>query len=82
MSDVPSLVYPYTLCEIKYSNEPFHIDKAYAAKIKQKIFVFQKVTQTKKQIFFAMISNPGLKKTLYSEELIDGLVALDGLFST
>lgn len=69
-----------TLCEIKYTNQPFNIDKAYAATINQKISVFQKETKSTKQIFFAIISNCGLKKTLYSEELIDSAISLESLF--
>lgn len=69
-----------TLCEIKYTDEPFVIDKAYAEQIKRKMAVFQNVTRTKKQLFFAMIVSSGLKKTIYSEELISHTVTLDDLF--
>jgi hypothetical protein len=69
-----------TLCEIKCTHTPFSIDKAYAAKLNHKRDVFQRVTQTNKQIFLAMISANGLKKTLYSEEMIDGAVELNDLF--
>ena len=69
-----------TLCEIKYTDEPFVIDKAYAEQIKRKMVVFQSVTRTKKQLFFAMIVSSGLKKTMYSEELVHGVVTLDDLF--
>ena len=71
-----------TLCEIKYTDQPFVIDKKYAQELKQKMEVFKKVTKTKKQLFLAMISANGLKSTAYAEIMIDGLVTLDDLFLT
>ncbi len=69
-----------TLCEIKYTEEPFAIDKAYAQILAKKKNVFEKETKTKKQIFLTMISANGLKPTLYSEEMIEGIVTLENLF--
>lgn len=70
-----------TLCEIKYTDTPFAIDKQYAKQLQQKIDVFKKITGTKKEIFLVMISASGLKKTMYSEEMISGVVELDDLFT-
>jgi AAA+ ATPase superfamily predicted ATPase len=69
-----------SVCEIKYTDKPFAIDKQYADKLKQKIEVFRKVTRTDKQIFLTMISATGLKKTNYMKEMVDGVVMLDDLF--
>ncbi len=69
-----------TLCEIKYTDKPFTIDKEYADKFKQKKNVFVNVTRTKKQIFFAIISASGIKENKYSEELLSSVVTLDDLF--
>ena len=69
-----------TLCEIKYTKEPFTVTKAYAQNIQNKIAVFKKHTKTKKALYFAMISANDLKKNMYSEELIAGVVTLDDLF--
>jgi len=69
-----------TLCEIKYSDKPFAIDKSYAQEIQKKMEVFSKKTKTKKQLFFSMITAMGLKPTMYSEELIYSEVKLDDLF--
>jgi hypothetical protein len=69
-----------TLCEIKYTDRPFIIDKQYAEKLNKKIAVFKNATKTNKQIFLAMISANGLKKTEYVREMIDGIVTLDDLF--
>lgn len=69
-----------TICEIKYTNEPFVINKNYAEILKNKISIFKEMTRTKKQIFIAMISANGIKDTMYSEEMIQGIVTLDDLF--
>lgn len=69
-----------TLCEIKYTEDPFTVDKQFFQQIKQKMAIFKKVTRTNKQLFFAMISASGIKKSIYSEELIDGIVTLEDLF--
>lgn len=69
-----------TLCEIKNTADPFIIDKQYFEKINRKISVFKQKTRTKKQIFFAIISSTSIQKTIYSEELINGIVTLDDLF--
>ena len=69
-----------TICEIKYTNQPFTIDKQYAKELINKVEVFKKKTKTTKQIFIAMISANGLKSTIYSEELISNIVTLDDLF--
>ncbi len=69
-----------TLCEIKYTESSFAIDKHYAEKLRQKVTVFEKITRTHKQLFLAMISANGVKKTIYSEELLCGVVTRDDLF--
>jgi AAA+ ATPase superfamily predicted ATPase len=69
-----------TLCEIKYTDEPFIIDKSYAVNLQRKINIFKNKTQTKKQIFFAMVSANDIQKTMYSEEMISGVVTLEDFF--
>ncbi len=69
-----------TVCEIKYTAQPFEINKQYAAQLNRKIDVFKKITRTKKHIFLAMISANGIKKNMYAEEMIANVVELDDLF--
>lgn len=69
-----------TLCEIKYTDQPFLIDKQYADKLKLKVKSFVEKTNTKKQIFWAMVSANGLKETLYSREMITDTVTVEDLF--
>lgn len=68
-----------TICEIKYTDSPFAVDKEYAAVLRRKLEIFKEKTRTQKQLFLALISAHGLRETMYSEELIDGLVVLDDL---
>ncbi|TAK79364.1 MAG: AAA family ATPase, partial [Gammaproteobacteria bacterium] len=69
-----------TLCEIKYTNEPFRIDKSYAGELLNKVNVYKKHTGVTKHIFIAMITSDGLKPTMYSEELISHQVTLSDFF--
>lgn len=69
------------LCEIKYSEQPFSIDKAYAGELAKKITVFEEHFPTKKQIFMSLITTEGLKKSIWSENLITQSIALDSLFA-
>lgn len=68
-----------TLCEIKYTEKPFAIDKAYSENIKQKIMTYREQTRTKKHINVAFISANGLKDNNYSQELVDQVVTLGKL---
>jgi len=58
------------LCEIKYSNSEFKIDKETAQDLDHKITVFKQITQTKKQVCLSMITSWGLKPSMYSEDLV------------
>ncbi len=68
------------LCEIKYSNSAFTIDKAYARNLDNKMKVFEDKTKVRKQIFLTLITTMGLKKGLYSEELVHSEAVLNDLF--
>ena len=46
-----------SLCEIKYTDKPFVIDKQYAKMLLNKKLVFEKRTKTNKQIFIVMIKS-------------------------
>ena len=69
-----------TIIEDKFTEKPFIIEKSYAERLKRKIDVFKEKTNTAKQIFLAFVSASGLKKTIYSEEMVSGIVTLDDLF--
>lgn len=69
-----------SLCEIKYSNKPFVIDKKQSKELLRKKNIYEKITKTNKQIFFSMITSSYLKKNMYSEEIIASEVTLEDLF--
>jgi uncharacterized protein len=75
-----------SLCEIKYSQHSYSIDKAYAQVLSQKLDVFLKnfpnrKRPTHKHIHLVMITPFGLKKNTYSEDLVEREVVLEDLFT-
>jgi len=68
------------VCEIKYTQNPFVIDKQYAQILRQRMKIFQEKANVKKQLFLSMITTNGLKETMYAEEMVQGVVVLDDLF--
>jgi len=68
------------LCEIKFSETEFTIDKAYAKVLRQKMDTFTKVSKTRKNIFLTLISPFGLKRNEYSSELIQQSLDINDLF--
>lgn len=69
-----------TLCEIKYTSQPFVIDKNYAKVLLNQMDTFEKNLKISKQIFLTMVSASGLKKNAWSEELIKQSISLKNLF--
>ena len=69
-----------TICEIKYSDVLFEIDKQYANNLLNKVDVFKKQSKIDKQIFIALVTSSGVKQNMYSEELISNQVTLTNLF--
>jgi hypothetical protein len=70
-----------TLCEIKYSDEPFVLTKEYVNVLTRKMTVFKERTRTKKQLFLALITVNGIKNNYYAEEMISGVVVLSDFFA-
>ena len=68
------------LCEMKFYNEPFQIDKKMAENIQKKVSVFSSETKTNKNIFITFISTYGLKSNMYSTQYIQNELTLTDLF--
>ncbi|WP_225872320.1 ATPase [Pedobacter frigidisoli] len=49
------------ICEMKFSNAEFAIDKTYAAELKNKLDIFRRERKTKKALFLAMVPPMALK---------------------
>lgn len=70
-----------SLCEIKFTQEPFTVDKIYAKKLQEKMSIFEQQTKTKKQLFWVLISASGVKPSMYSEEFFQKILSLEDLYA-
>ncbi len=68
------------LCEIKFYENTFSIDKKYAAALLQKKHIFKTATKTRKQLFITLITTTALQQNEHSLGLIDQQWNLDHLF--
>lgn len=68
------------LCEIKYSDNPYTIDKKYMENLRNKVGLFRHITKTRKGIALTMITSSGLVKNSYSMNNIHSQVTADDLF--
>ncbi len=68
------------ICEIKFYENDFSIDKKYAALLENKKNIFKKETKTKKQIMITMLTCYPIKPNIYSIGLVDNYITLDKLF--
>ncbi|MEO6734323.1 MAG: ATP-binding protein [Ferruginibacter sp.] len=68
------------LCEIKFYENKFLLDKKYAAALQQKKNIFKQETKTNKQLFITLITTMGIQPNENSIGLIDQYLQLDHLF--
>ena len=68
------------LCEMKYSEMEFTIDKKYAKDLRCKLDVFRRVTGTGKNIFLTMVTTFGVTNNAYAKELVANTLTLEDLF--
>lgn len=68
------------LFEMKFYNKTFTINKAYAQNLKAKMDIFEESTNTRKQLFWTMITTFGLQANEHSLGLVDSILDLDDLF--
>jgi AAA+ ATPase superfamily predicted ATPase len=68
------------ICEMKFVNEPFKIDKAYYLNLKNKKNELRTETKTRKNIFISIISTYGILENEYSRELLENNLKIDSLF--
>lgn len=67
------------ICEMKFSNAPFTIDKNYDIQLRQKMSTFREVSQTTKAIHLTLITTYGLERNKYSG-IAQSEVTMDDLF--
>jgi hypothetical protein len=68
-----------TLCEMKFSEGVFTIDKRYAEELRQKRETFRRMTGTRKNLFVAMVTTYGVADNAYAKELVAGSVVAEAL---
>jgi hypothetical protein len=68
------------LCEIKFYNALFTIDKNYADELLHKQNIYAQSTQTRKSIFLTFISTYGIIENEYSKQIVQNSIALKDLF--
>ena len=68
------------LCEMKYTPEPFAIDKSYAEALERKRSVFRGETGTRKDIHLTLVSPRGIAPGRY-QHTVQSVVTLDDLFT-
>ncbi len=69
-----------SICEIKFTNSIFAIDKDYAADLTRKRDVFRNKTKTRKTIFIVMITTFGTVDNSYKTGLVQNDIKLEELF--
>ena len=67
------------LCEMKYSNSEFTIDKKLDVNLRNKIDVFTRESKTKKAVHLTMVSTYGVKRNEYSGQ-VQSEVTMSDLF--
>lgn len=68
------------LCEMKYSESEFVIDKTYAAELENKKEVFKEQTRTNKSLFITFVTTFGVKDNEYAKRLVQNSITADALF--
>jgi len=68
------------LCEMKFYNAPYTIEKKYYMNLKNKVSELQKDTKTRKNIFITLVTTFGVDENEYSKELVQNNLNMDTLF--
>lgn len=69
------------ICEIKYSDGPYSIDKQYIENLRNKVNLFRQISKTRKGTALTMITNDGLVKNSYSMNNIQAQITANDLFA-
>jgi len=69
-----------TICEMKFSINPFIIEKKYADDLRTRIGIFKQSTGTSKAIFLTFITTFGLVKNEHAMSLVQNSFTMDILF--
>jgi len=68
------------LFEIKFYNKEFVMTRSYAEQLRNKMWRFEEITKTKKQLFWVFLSTFGLRSNEHSTDIVNQSLTLDDLF--
>jgi hypothetical protein len=68
------------VCEMKFCDTEYTIDKKYSAELRNKLEVFRRVTGTRKTLFMTMVTPYGVKSNEHRLDLVQNSVTMDALF--
>jgi hypothetical protein len=71
-----------SVCEMKFTEGPFAVDKRCAGDLRRKLAVFREQTGTRKALRLVLVSARGLRRNQWSDALVDAVVTLEDLFAT
>lgn len=69
-----------TICEIKFTKEPFMIDKRYFLNLQNKMAQFKPEITASKSLQLVMITTYGLAESKYNNAIVNQIVLLEDLF--
>jgi predicted AAA+ superfamily ATPase len=68
------------ICEMKFTEKEFTIDKGYAGELENKRAVFKQATGTKKSLFLTLVTTFGVQPNEYFINTVQASVTMDALF--
>jgi len=68
------------LCEMKFSDGPFTIDRRYAAELRRKREAFRVASRTRKSVQIAMVTTYGVTANAHRDELVARTLSMEALF--
>ena len=68
------------LCEMKFAEAEYIIDKAYAAELRGKRATFERVTGTRKALFLTLVTTYGVRDNVHAQSLGVSSITMDALF--
>ena len=68
------------LCELKFSESEFIINKRYAKDLRRKMEVFKEISRTRKSVFLTFVTTFGVVNNAHSRELVVQSLTIEDLF--
>ncbi len=62
------------VCEMKFSQSPFVVTRAYAKELQTKLDLFERHTRTNKRLVLTLVAPLGLARNTWSQDLVEQVV--------